>query len=141
MFAHYVCEGVFCWRECEHDVFDDLYFDGDIGDYKRDSDFEPDYDNAWEYWANSDGFWQWLTNEVKEYGFVDYDKHQQNGTFMWIQAEEMLVVCPDESDTTVELPTDIVATFDRDSLYETEYAEGIVKDGVFYATTIARELD
>ena len=84
-------------------------------------------------------FWEWLTDKVKEYGFVDYDKQPQNGTFMWIQAEEMLVVQP--SDSKVELPTGVVATFDRDSLYETEYAEGIVRDGVFYATVIARELD
>ncbi len=121
----------------EHDVFDELYFYGDIGDYKRDSDFMPDYDNAWEYWGNHDGFWEWLTNEVtREYGFVDYDKTRQDGKFMWIQAEEMLVVSP--QDGPVELPTDIVATFDRDSLYETEYAEGIVRDGVFYATVVAR---
>ena len=51
----------------------------------------------------------------------------------------MLVVQP--SDSKVELPTEVVATFDRDSLYEMEYAQGIVRDGIFYATTIARELD
>lgn len=139
MFSEHVIGDTLMWRELEHEVFDELYYAGDIGDYKRGSDFESDFDNAWEYWANSDGFWQWLTNEVKEYDFVDYDKTRQDGAFMWIQAEEMLVVCP--QDGPVEPPTDIVATFDRDSLYETEYAEGIVKDGVFYATTIARELD
>lgn len=138
MFAHYVLDGVFCWREFERDTFDELFRAREIGDYPRSKDSETDYYNAWEYWDNSEMFWEWLTDKVKEYGFVDYDKHPQNGAFMWIQAEEMLVVCPD---TAVELPTDIVATFDRDSLYETEYAEGVVLDGVFYATVIARELD
>lgn len=139
MFAHYVLDGVFCWRECECDVFDELFCAREIGDYPRSKDSETDYYNAWEYWDNCELFWEWLTNKVKEFGFVYYDKQPQNGTFMWIQAEEMLVVQPDNK--PVELPTDIVATFDRDSLYETEYAEGIVRDGVFYATTIARELD
>lgn len=139
MFAHYVLDGVFCWHEVEDDVFNELYCAREIGDYPRGTDPESDYYRAWEYWSNSDMFWEWLTDKVKEYGFVDYDKHPQNGTFMWIQAEEMLVVQPDNM--PVELPTEVVATFDRDSLYETEYAEGIVRDGVFYATTIARELD
>lgn len=139
MFAHYVCDGVFCYRELEDDVFSELYYEHMIGDYHRGSDPESDYYNAWEYWSNSDLFWEWLTDSVKGYGFVDYDKQPQNGMFMWIQAEEMLVVQP--NDGPVELPTEVVATFDRDSLYETEYAEGIVRDGVFYATIIARELD
>lgn len=138
MFAHYVLDGVFCWREFERDTFDELFCAREIGDYPRSKDSETDYYNAWEYWDSGELFWEWLTDHVKEQSFVDYDKEPQNGTFMWIQAEEMLVVCPD---TAVELPTDIVATFDRDSLYETEYAEGIVRDGVFYATIIARELD
>lgn len=138
MFAHYVLDGVFCWHEFERDTFDELFCAREIGDYPRSKDSETDYYNAWEYWDNSEMFWEWLTDKVTEFGFVDYDKQPQNGTFMWIQAEEMLVVCPD---TAVELPTDIVATFDRDSLYETEYVEGIVRDGVFYATVIARELD
>lgn len=141
MFAHYVCEDVFCWHECECDVFDELFCAREIGDYHHGTDPDSDYDNAWEYWANSDMFWEWLTDKIKEFDFVDYDKHAQDGTFMWIQAEEMLVVCPNGSGTKVELPTEIVSTFDRNSLYETEYAEGIVKNGVFYATIIARELD
>ena len=139
MFAHYVCEGVFCWHEVEDDVFSELYCEREIGDYHRGSDSESDYYNAWEYWSNSDMFWEWLVDHTKEYGFVDYDKSPQDGTFMWIQAEEMLVVEP--NDSKVELPTEVVATFDRDSLYETEYAEGIVRGGTFYATVIARELD
>lgn len=138
MFASYVLDGVFCWHEVEDDVFNELYCAREIGDYHRGSDPESDYYNAWEYWSNSDMFWEWLVDHTKQDGFVDYDKHPQNGTFMCIQAEEMLVVCPD---MPVELPTEVVATFDRDSLYETEYAEGIVRDGIFYATTIARELD
>ena len=138
MFAYYVLDGVFCWHEVEDDVFNELYCACEIGHYPRGGDSESDYYRAWEYWSNSDMFWEWLTDKVKEYGFVDYDKQLQDGTFMWIQAEEMLVVQP--SDSKVELPTDVVATFDRDSLYETEYAEGIVRDGVFYATVIAREL-
>lgn len=139
MFAHYVLDGVFCWHEVEDDVFSELYCAREIGDYPRGTDPESDYYNAWDYWLNSEMFYEWLVDHTKQDGFVDYDKHPQNGTFMWIQAEEMLVVQP--SDSQVELPTEVVATFDRDSLYETEYAEGIVLDGVFYATTIARELD
>lgn len=139
MFAHYVLDGVFCWREAERDVFDELFCAREIGDYPRSKDSETDYYNAWEYWDNSELFWEWLTDKVKEFGFVDYDKQPQNGTFMWIQAEEMLVVSP--NDGPVELNTEAVVTFDRDSLYETEYAEGIVRDGVFYCTVVARELD
>lgn len=139
MFAHYVLDGVFCWHDVEDDVFSELYCAREIGDYPRGTDPESDYYNAWDYWLNSEMFYEWLVDHTKQDGFVDYDKQPQNGTFMWVQAEEMLVVQP--SDSQVELPTEVVATFDRDSLYETEYAEGIVRDGVFYATTIARELD
>lgn len=139
MFASYVLDGVFCWHDVEDDVFSELYCAREIGDYPRGTDSESDYYNAWDYWLNSEMFDEWLVDHTKQDGFVDYDNHPQNGTFMWIQAEEMLVVQP--SDSQVELPTEVVATFDRDSLYETEYAEGIVRDGVFYATTIARELD
>lgn len=139
MFAHYVLDGVFCWHEVEDDVFGELYCAREIGDYPRGSDPESDYYNAWEYWLTSDIFYEWLVDHTKEYGFVDYDKQPQDGTFMWIQAEEMLVVQP--SDSKVELPTEVVAMFDRDSLYETEYAQGVVRDGTFYATIIARELD
>lgn len=139
MFAHYVLDDVFCWHEVEDDVFSELYCAREIGDYPRGSDPERDYYNAWDYWLNSEIFYEWLVDRTKQDGFVDYDKKPQNGTFMWIQAEEMLVVQPDNR--PVELPTEVVATFDRDSLYETEYAEGVVRDGVFYATTIARELD
>lgn len=139
MFAHYVCEGVFCWHEFERDTFDELFWAYELGYYSCSRDSETDYYNALEYWDNNEMFREWLTDKVKEFGFVDYDKDPQNGTFMWIQAEEMLVVQP--SDSKVELPMGVVATFDRDSLYEMEYAQGIVRDGVFYATTIARELD
>lgn len=139
MFAHYVLDGVFCWHEFERDTFDELFWAYEIGDYSYTRDSETDYYNALEYWDSKELFREWLTDKVKEFGFVDYDKQPQNGTFMWIQAEEMLVVQP--SDSKVELPMGVAATFDRDSLYEMEYAQGIVRDGVFYATTIARELD
>lgn len=138
MFSNYVDGDTFNQRELDSDVFAEYFNANEIDGYRRSKDSEEDCYNAWEYWDNSEMFWGWLTDRVKEFGFVDYAKHPQNGTFMWIQAEEMLVVC---QDTAVELPTDIVATFDRDSLYETEYAEGIVRDGIFYATVIARELD
>ena len=139
MFSHYVCEGVFCWHEFVFFFFFKQKTAYEIGDYSYSRDSETDYYNALEYWDSKELFWEWLTDKVKEFGFVDYDKQPQNGTFMWIQAEEMLVVQP--SDSKVELPMGVVATFDRDSLYEMEYAQGIVRDGVFYATTIARELD
>ena len=139
MFASYVLDGVFWWHEAECDVFDELFCANEIGGYPRSKDSETDYYNAWEYWDNNEMFWEWLVDRTKQDGFVDYDKQPKNGPFMWIQAEEMLVVQPDNM--PVELPTGVVATFDRDSLYETEYAEGIVRDGIFYATTIARELD
>lgn len=139
MFSDYVLEGALYWQELEDDIFNELYCEREIGDYRRGTDPESDYYNAWEYWSNSDIFWEWLTDRVKEYGFFDYDKEPQDGTFMWIHAEEMLVVKPNNG--PVELPAKVIATFDRDSLYETEYAEGIVRDGVFYATIIARELD
>lgn len=79
----------------------------------------------------------WLEWRFEEDGYLGYDDNPQDGTFVWMQDYEQCVVLPGDN----ELPSDVVAMFDRDSLYETVYAEGIVRDGVFYATTIARELD
>ena len=61
----------------------------------------------------------------------------QNGRFIWVKDWTTLMVVPG---VEVEPPTfDIKAIFNEDSLEEIEYAEGVVKDRIFYAEIIATE--
>lgn len=137
MFAHYVDGDVFNQRELDSDVFAESFNADEIDGYRRSKDSEEDCYNAWEYWDEKGLFSDWLERRFEEDGYLGYDNNPQNGTFVWMQDYEQCVVLPGDN----ELPSDVVAMFDRGSLYETVYAEGIVRDGVFYATTIARELD
>ena len=137
MFAHYVDGDVFNQRELDSDVFAESFNANEIDGYRRSTDSEEDCYNAWEYWDDKGLFSDWLEWRFEEDGYLGYDDNPQDGTFVWMQDYEQCVVLPGDN----ELPSDVVAMFDRDSLYETVYAEGIVRDGVFYATTIARELD
>lgn len=137
MFSEYVYGDTFNQRELDSDVFAEHFNANMIDGYQRSKDSEEDCYNAWQYWDDTLMFADWLNWRFEEDGYLDYDNNVQDGTFVWMQDYEKLVVLPGDN----ELPSDVVAMFDRDSLYETVYAEGIVRDGTFYATVIARELD
>ena len=118
-------------------IFREQFGSNSIEGYQRSKDSETDAMNAWEYWDEQDLLRDFLENLFETSGYVEWDDNPDNGQFIWIQDYEMLVVKPSER----ELPTDVAATFDRDSLYECQYAQGVVRDGVFYCAVVARELD
>mgnify|MGYP007113508074 FL=1 len=114
-------------EEFKEDIFYELYHDGE---FKPDTDWESLHDD----WIRGLGFTQWWNEMLPAIGYVGYAC--QNGRFLWVKDWATLVVIPGP----VELPTfDIKATFNEDSLEEIEYAEGVVKDHIFYAETIATE--
>ena len=114
-------------EEFKEDIFYELYHDGE---FKPDTDWETLHDD----WIHGLGFTQWWNEMLPAVGWVGYAC--QNGRFLWVKDWATLVVIPGP----VELPTlDIKATFNVDSLDEVEYAEGVVKDRIFYAETIATE--
>ena len=114
-------------EEFREDIFYELYHDGE---FKPDTDWETLHDD----WIRGPGFTQWWDEALSSVGWVEYAC--QNGRFLWVKDWATLVVIPGEH----ELPTfDIKATFNEDSLEEIEYAEGIVKDHVFYAEYLATE--
>lgn len=137
MFSDWVDGDTFNLHELSDDIFREEFEANNIEGYQRSKDSETDAMNAWEYWDEQDLLRDFLENLFETIGFVEWDDNPDNGQFIWIQDYEMLVVKPSER----ELPTDVVATFDRDSLYECQYAQGVVRDGVFYCTVVARELD
>lgn len=137
MFSEWVEGDTFNMRELSDDIFREEFEANNIEGYQRSKDSETDAMNAWEHWDEQDLFRDFLENLFEGTGYVEWDDNPGNGQFIWIQDYEMLVVQPSDS----ELPIDIAATFDRDSLYECQYAQGVVRDGVFYATVVARELD
>lgn len=137
MFSDWVDGDTFNLTELSDDVFNEQFDSNNIDGYQRSKDSEIDAENAWEYWDDNSLLYDFLENLFEELGYVNWDDNIRDGRFIWIQDYEMLVVKPSDSG----LPTDVAATFDRDSLYECQYAQGVVRNGVFYATIIARELD
>lgn len=137
MFADWVDGDTFNLTELSEDIFREQFGSNSIEGYQRSKDSETDAENAWAYWDDNDLLYDFLENLFEILGFVEWDDKPSDGRFIWIQDYEMLVVKPSD----VVLPTDVAATFDRDSLYECQYAQGVVRDGVFYCTVVARELD
>lgn len=137
MFLEWVDGDTFNLNELSEDIFREQFGSNSIEGYQRSKDSETDAMNAWEYWDEQDLLRDFLENLFETSGYVEWDDNPDNGQFIWIQDYEMLVVKPSER----ELPTDVAATFDRDSLYECQYAQGVVRDGVFYCAVVARELD
>lgn len=137
MFSDWVDGDTFNLRELNDDIFNEQFNCNDIDGYQRSKDSEVDAENAWEYWDDNNLLYDFLENLFEIIGFVEWDDKPSDGRFIWIQDYEMLVVNPSD----IELPTDVAATFDRDSLYECQYAQGVVRDGVFYCTVVARELN
>lgn len=137
MFADWVDGDTFNLNELSEDIFREQFGSNSIEGYQRSKDSGTDAENAWAYWDDNDLLYDFLENLFETLGFVEWDDKPSDGRFIWIQDYEMLVV--ESSD--IALPTEVVATFDRDSLYECQYAQGVVRDGVFYCTVVARELD
>lgn len=137
MLSEWVDGDTFNLHELSEDIFREQFGSNSIEGYQRSKDSETDAMNAWAYWDDNDLLYGFLENLFESIGTVEWDDEPSDGRFIWIQDYEMLVVKSSDS----ELPTDVVATFDRDSLYECQYAQGVVRDGVFYATIVARELD
>lgn len=137
MFSDWVDGDTFNLTELSEDIFRERFGSNSIDGYQRSKDSETDAENAWAYWDDNDLLYDFLENLFETLDFVEWDDKPSDGRFIWIQDYEMLVVKSSDS----ELPTDVTATFDRDSLYECQYAQGVVRDGVFYCTVVARELD
>lgn len=137
MFSDWVEGDTFNLHELSEDVFREQFAANNIDGYPRSKDSDIDAMNAWEYWDSNSLFQEFLENLFDTIGYIEWDNNPSDGKFIWIQDYEMLVVRPCAS----ELPTNVVATFDRDSLYGAQYAKGVIRDGVFYTDTIARELD
>lgn len=136
MFSDWVDGDTFNLTELSEDIFREQFESSNIDGYQRSKDSETDAENAWAYWDDNSLLYDFLENLFETIGFVEWDD-KPSDRFIWIQDYEMLVVKP----SNIELPTDVAAAFDRDSLYECQYAQGVVRDGVFYCTVVARELN
>lgn len=134
MFSDWVDGDTFNLTELDEDIFREQFGSNSIEGYQRSKDPDTNAENAWAYWEANDLLRDFLENLFEELGYCEWDDKPSDGKFVWIQDYESLVIKPSDS----ELPTDVVTTFDRDSLYECQYAQGIVRDGVFYCTVVAR---
>lgn len=106
------------------DIFYELHYDCD------DTEWDAQHDD----WFRGLGFTQWWNEMLPSIGYEEYTG--QDGRFLWVKDWATLAVVT----SPVELPaTDIKATFNEDSLEEIEYAEGVVKNSVFYAAILATE--
>lgn len=119
-------------EEFKEDLFYEFYNDNQLEPVSSDPDMN------WEFlhddWIRGRGFTQWWDEALPSIGYEEY--RGQDGRFLWVKDWVTLVVAR----VTVELSTfDIKGAFNEDSLEEVEYAEGIVKDGIFYAEVIATE--
>lgn len=114
-------------EEFKGDIFYELYHDGE---FKPDTDWETLHDD----WIRGLGFTHWWDEALPSVGYEEWDG--QNGRFLWVKDWATLVVIPG----VYELPAfDTKATFDEFSLEDIEYAEGVVKDRIFYAGIITTE--
>lgn len=111
-------------EEFKGDIFYELHYDCD------DADWETLHDD----WFRGLGFTQWWNEMLPSLGYVEYTG--QDGRFLWVKDWATLVVIPGPVEL---LAADIKATFNEDSLDKIEYAEGVVKDDIFYAGIMATE--
>lgn len=114
-------------EDFKEDILYELYHDGE---FKPDTNWETIHDD----WIRGLGFTQWWNEALPSTGYEEYNG--QDGRFLWVKDWATLAVTPGMH----ELPTsDIKATFNEASLDEIEYAEGVVKDHIFYAEITATE--
>lgn len=111
-------------KEFKEDIFYELHHDID------DTNWEVLHDD----WIRGLDFTHWWDEALPSIGYEEWSG--QNGRFLWVKDWATLVVIP----SAHEPPTlDIKATFNESTLEETEYAEGVVKDHIFYAEIITTE--
>lgn len=116
-------------EEFKEDTFYELYHDGELAE-DRALGWEALHDD----WIRGLGFHQWWNELLPSLGYEEWDG--RDGRFLWVKDWVTLMVVP----APVELlAVDIKAIFNQCTLDEIEYAEGIVKGGVFYAETLATE--
>lgn len=119
-------------EEFKEDLFYEFYNDGQL------EPVSSDHDMNWEIlhddWIRGRGFTQWWDEALPSVGYEEYDG--QNGRFLWVKDWATLVVIPGPVEL---LAADIKATFNQRTLDKIEYAEGVVKDAIFYAGIIATE--
>lgn len=116
-------------EEFKEDIFYELYYDDE---FKPDTDWETLHDD----WIRGLGFHQWWNEALPSIGFEEYT--DQDGQFLWVKDWATLVVIPGPVEL---LAADIKATFNQCTLDKIEYAEGVVKNGIFYARIIATEMN
>lgn len=113
-------------EEFKGDTFYELYYDRD----------DTEWDVLHDDWFHGLGFHRWWNEALPSLGYEEYTG--QDGRFLWVKDWATLVVFPGPVEL---LATDIKATFNEDSLEKIEYAEGVVKNGVFYVEDLATERD
>lgn len=119
-------------EEFKEDIFYELYHDGELEPLPEDPalGWEAVHDD----WVRGLGFNQWWNEALPSLGWEEYNG--QDGQFLWVKDWATLVVIPGPVEL---LAADIKATFNQCTLDKIEYAEGVVKGGVFYAGIIATE--
>ena len=136
MFTEFVEGTTFNLKDLEEKIFEELMYSGDISGYQTYGDPDEDYDSAWELFVEQRMFDAFLSDLFDEMEYNEYSG--QNGKFIWIKALDVLVVSERDD---LKLSSTPVATCTESSLDKLTYAEGIVKNKTFYATTIAKELN
>ena len=136
MFAEFVEGTTFNLKDLEEKIFEELMYSGDISGYQAYGDPDEDYDSAWELFVEQRLFDAFLLDLFDEMGYREYSG--QNGKFIWIKDLDVLVVREQDD---LKLSSTPVVSCTEFSLDELTYAEGIVKNGTFYAIAIARELN
>lgn len=134
MFKGYVTGDTFDIDELENNFFSTAYVNNEF-DYPHSRDEETDYGNALWVWERDGLFNQSVREYLESKGYRDWDDCPQDGAFVWIQDLELLMVCPGTTDVC-----QVKGTFDRGSLYNAEYAHGVVIGSKFIAGTIETEV-
>ena len=121
-------------EEFKEDIFYEMYHGGEFDPLPEDPalGWEALHDD----WIHGLGFTQWWNEMLSAIGQEEWNG--QDGRFLWVKDWATLVVTPGVHEL---LAIDIKAIFNEDSLEEIEYAEGVVKNGVFYAEDLATERD
>lgn len=135
MYDSYVENNVFKINELEKDIFVEEYINNSF-EYAQSLDRDRDIDNAAMRWEREGLFEDVLTERFMNLGYEICVDDLVNGYFVWIQALNLLMVCPRD-----EIADSAVESLGREDLYDVEYASGSVVFGRFFVQTVAKEID